>query len=52
MVCNLFCYSFEHTFEAAKDGRSSSKQAGYQTLAILITLGISIVSGAIAGEFL
>ncbi|CAB4002427.1 ammonium transporter Rh type B-like [Paramuricea clavata] len=41
--------SLEQTFEAAKDGRSSSKQAGYQTVAILITLGISIASGAIAG---
>lgn len=47
----LFCYSLEQTFEAAKDGRSSSKQASYQTVAILITLAISIASGVIAGQY-
>ena len=50
MLCFFFVISLEQTFEAAKDGRSSSKQAGYQTVGILVTLGISIVSGLITGQ--
>ena len=33
-------------------GHGSTKRAGYQALALLITLAISIVSGAITGQCL
>lgn len=37
------------TFPAIRKGRTISEQAGYQLLAVVITFGISVVSGAFTG---
>ena len=43
--------SLGDVFAAIENGRSPAKQAAYQLLALLITFGLSVVSGAITGEY-
>lgn len=42
--------STEHTFLKSGDGRTAQAQAGYQILALVVTIVIAIVSGFITGE--
>ena len=42
--------SLGDVFAPIENGRSPAKQAAYQLLALLITFGLSVVSGAITGE--
>lgn len=40
----------DHTFLAPGDGRTAELQAGYQILALVVTIIIAIVSGFITGN--
>ena len=48
---NFSLYAIWPARQSSSDGRSKSAQAGFQFLAVVVTLGMSIVGGLITGKY-